>query len=97
LRQKNKADAFLYQAEKSLEDLGAKAGEELAGKVKEAIGKLKEAINGGEAAKIQTAMDDLKKPLYEMTTAAYKSEDAPKQEAPQAEAAPEEPAAEANE
>jgi len=94
---KNKADAFLYQAEKSLEDLGAKAGEELAGKVKEAIGKLKEAINGGEAAKIQTAMDDLKKPLYEMTTAAYKSEDAPKQEAPQAEAAPEEPAAEANE
>ncbi|MBR2216558.1 MAG: molecular chaperone DnaK [Selenomonadaceae bacterium] len=74
---KNKADAFSYQAEKSLEDLGEKAGAQLAGKVKEAIDKLKEAISGGDSDKIQKAMDDLKKPLYEMTTAAYKQDTPP--------------------
>ena len=71
---KNKADAFVCQAEKSLEDLGEKAGKELADKVLDAISKLKGAIDGGDADKIQTAVEDLKKPLYEMTTAAYKSE-----------------------
>ena len=74
---KNKADAFMFQAEKSLEDLGEKAGAELAGKVKDAIGKLKDAISGGDVDKIQAAMDELKKPLYEMTTAAYKQADTP--------------------
>ena len=95
---KNKADAFVYQAEKSLEDLGEKAGKELADKVREAIGKLKSAIEGGDADKIQGAVEDLKKPLYEMTTAAYKTEPESSgnasQEAPQGEqtegAAPEE-------
>ncbi len=73
---KNKADAFVYQAEKSLEDLGEKAGSELSGKVRDAIGKLKDAIAGNNADAIQSAMEDLKKPLYEMTTAAYKQEPA---------------------
>ena len=73
---KNKADAFLYQAEKSLADLGDKAGSELSGKVSEAIGKLRDAIAGNNADSIQSAMEALKKPLYEMTTAAYKQEPA---------------------
>ena len=73
---KNKADAFLYQAEKSLEDLGDKAGSELSGKVREAVGKLRDAIAGNNVDSIQSAMEALKKPLYEMTTAAYKQEPA---------------------
>ncbi len=87
---RNKADAFLYQAEKSLEDLGEKAGSELSGKVRDAIGKLKDAMTGNNADTIQNAMEELKKPLYEMTTAAYKQEP----EAPAGETAPQqEPAA----
>ncbi|MBR0285060.1 MAG: Hsp70 family protein, partial [Selenomonadaceae bacterium] len=73
---KNKADAFLYQAEKSLEDLGEKAGKEIADNVRSAIGKLREAIAGGSADSIRSAMEELKKPLYEMTTAAYRQEPA---------------------
>ena len=82
---KNKADALLYQAEKSLDDLGEKAGAELAGKVKAAIDKLRSAIEGGDGDAITKAVEELKNPLYEMTTAAYKQDDAPKtepQEAP---------------
>lgn len=71
---KNKADAFLYQAEKSLEDLGEKAGKEIADNVRSAIGKLRDAIAGGSADSIRSAMEELKKPLYEMTTAAYRQE-----------------------
>ncbi len=82
---KNKADAFVYQAEKSLEDLGEKAGKELSDKVREAIGKLKDAISASNGEAIQSAMEDLKKPLYEMTTAAYKQEPAATGEASQQE------------
>ena len=70
---KNKADALLYQAEKSVEDLGSKVDSELSGKVKDAISKLKSAIDEGVASGIEKAVEDLKKPLYEMTTAAYKA------------------------
>ena len=46
---------------------------ELSGKVKDAISKLKSAIDEGVASGIEKAVEDLKKPLYEMTTAAYKA------------------------
>lgn len=74
---KNKADALLYQAEKSLEDLGEKAGEELSSKVKSSIDKLRTAIDGGDRDSITKAVEELKDPLYEMTTAAYRKEDTP--------------------
>ncbi|MBR3623717.1 MAG: molecular chaperone DnaK [Selenomonadaceae bacterium] len=77
---KNKADALLYQAEKSLKDLGEKAGAELSGKVKAAIDKLRTAIEDGDGDKITKAVEELKNPLYEMTTVAYKQDDAPKAE-----------------
>ncbi|MBO6177626.1 MAG: molecular chaperone DnaK [Selenomonadaceae bacterium] len=79
---KNKADALLYQAEKSLDDLGEKAGAELSGKVKAAIDKLRTAIEGGDGDSITKAVAELKDPLYEMTTAAYREDDAPKAEQP---------------
>lgn len=94
---KNKADALVYQAEKSLADLGEKAGKELSDKVQGAIDKLKDAIQGGDMDGIQKAVEELKKPLYEMTTAAYK--EAPS--APEADSgekgAAEEPPQEGNE
>ena len=74
---KNKADALLYQAEKSLDDLGEKAGEELSSKVKSSIDKLRAAIDGGDRDSITKAVEELKDPLYEMTTAAYRKDDTP--------------------
>ncbi|MBQ9364880.1 MAG: molecular chaperone DnaK [Schwartzia sp.] len=68
---KNTADNLVYQAEKSVKDLGDKATPEQVDKVKAAIDKLKEALKGGDTETIKKATDDLQKPLYEMSAAAY--------------------------
>ena len=68
---KNTADNLVYQAEKSIKDLGDKATPEQVDKVKAAVDKLKEAIKGGDTETIKKATEDLQKPLYEMSAAAY--------------------------
>ena len=68
---KNNADNLVYQAEKAIKDMGDKADAAQVDKVKAAIDKVKEALKGGDDEAIKKATEELQKPLYEMSAAAY--------------------------
>jgi molecular chaperone DnaK len=68
---KNNADNLVYQAEKAIKDMGDKADAAQVDKVKAAIEKVKEALKGGDNDAIKKATEELQKPLYEMSAAAY--------------------------
>ena len=68
---KNNAEALIYQAGKTIKELGDKAD---AGKVKEvndAIAKLKETLKGDDTEKIKADAEALTKPLHELTEKLY--------------------------
>ena len=68
---KNQADSLVYQAEKTIKDLGDKADQGQVEKVKAACEKVKEALKGTDTEAIKKATEELQKPLYEMSAAAY--------------------------
>ena len=68
---KNTADNLVYQAEKAIKDLGDKADKAQVEKVQAAVEKVKEALKGGDNEAIKKASEELQKPLYEMSAAAY--------------------------
>lgn len=68
---KNQADSLVYQAEKTIKDLGDKADPGQVEKVKAACEKVKEALKGTDIEAIKKATEELQKPLYELSAAAY--------------------------
>ncbi len=68
---KNQGEALVYQAEKTIKDLGDKADTTQVANVQQAIDKLKEALKGTDTEAIKKATEDLQKPLYELSAAAY--------------------------
>ena len=71
IEQRNQGESLIYQAEKTIKDLGDKAD---AGKVKEineAIAKLRESLQGEDVEKMKADAEALTKPLYEMTSQMY--------------------------
>jgi molecular chaperone DnaK len=68
---KNQADSLVYQAEKTIKDLGDKADQGQVEKVRAACEKVKEALKGTDTEAIKKATEELQKPLYEMSAAAY--------------------------
>ena len=68
---KNQGESLAYQAEKTLKDLGDKADKAQVANVQAGIDKLKEALKGGDTDAIKKATEELQKPLYEMSAAAY--------------------------
>jgi len=68
---RNTADSLVYQAEKTIKDLGDKADKALVEKVRQAADKLKETLKGNDIEKIKADTEELTKPLYELTSAAY--------------------------
>lgn len=85
---RNNADSLVYQAEKTIKDLGDKADKVQVEKVQAAADKLKEALKGTDFEAIKTATEELTKPLYEMSAAAYQAAEG--QQAPGASGAPNE-------
>ncbi|MGI5838644.1 MAG: molecular chaperone DnaK [bacterium] len=68
---KNQADSLVYNAEKTLSDLGDKADAALAAQVREAAERLKEDIKSDDTAKIKTGTEALQKVLYELSSKVY--------------------------
>lgn len=78
---KNNAESLIYQAEKTIKELGDKAD---AGKVKEvndAIAKLKETLKGDDTEKIKADAEALTKPLHELTEKLYQQAQQAQQQA----------------
>ena len=78
---KKDAEALIYQAEKTIKELGDKAD---AGKVKEvndAIATLRESLKGDDVEKIKKDAEALTKPLHELTEKLYQQAQAAQQAA----------------
>ncbi|MGE9898964.1 molecular chaperone DnaK [Mitsuokella multacida] len=74
---KNNADNLVYQAEKTIKELGDKADAGKVSEVKAACEKVKEAIKSNDTEAIKKATEALQKPLYELSAAAYQQAQAP--------------------
>lgn len=72
---RNNADSLVYQAEKTIKDMGDKVEDkELLAKVQKAADTLKESLKGTDSEKIKADTEELTKPLYELTSAVYNKE-----------------------
>ena len=71
---RNNADSLVYQAEKTIKDMGDKADKDLVAKVQTAAEQLKESLKGTDLEKIKADTEALTAPLYEMSAAMYKEE-----------------------
>ena len=69
---KNNAEALIYQAEKTIKDLGDKADPAKVKEVNDAVAKLKETMKSDDTEKIKADADALTKPLHELTENLYK-------------------------
>ena len=78
---KNNADSLIYQAEKTIKDLGDKADASKVSEIKSKIADLKEAVKTNDVDKIKAASEALTKPLYDLTSDMYKQADAQQQAA----------------
>ena len=74
---RNRADSTVYQAEKAIKDLGDKVDKAKADEVQAAADKVKEALKGTDNDAIKKATEELEKPLYEMSAAAYQQAGGP--------------------
>lgn len=74
---RNRADSVVYQAEKAIKDLGDKVDKAKADEVQAAADKVKEALKGTDTDAIKKATEELEKPLYEMSAAAYQQAGGP--------------------
>ena len=63
---KNNAEALIYQAEKTVKELGDKADAAKVKEVNDAIAALKESLKGDDTAKIKADAEALTKPLHEL-------------------------------
>ncbi len=73
---RNNADSLVYQAEKTIKEVGDKADKALIDKVRQAADKLKETLKGSDIEKIKADTEELTKPLYELSSAVYSKTDA---------------------
>ena len=80
---KNNADSLIYQAEKTIKDLGDKADASKVSEIKSKIADLKEAVKTNDVDKIKAASEALTNPLYDLTSDMYKQADAQQQAAQQ--------------
>lgn len=71
---RNQADSMIYQAEKTIKDLGDKADQNKVKQVNNAVTALQEALKGTDLGLIKQKMNDLTTPLYEMSEAMYKQQ-----------------------
>ena len=76
---KNNAEALIYQAEKTIKDLGDKADPAKVKEVNDAVAKLKEIMKSDDTEKIKADADALTKPLHELTEKLYQQAQAQQQ------------------
>ncbi|MEG6520766.1 molecular chaperone DnaK [Desulfotomaculum sp. 1211_IL3151] len=73
---KNQADSMIYQAEKTIKDLGDKAEKDKVEALQKAIEELRTAMTGNDTDLIKNKLEELTKPLHELTAAMYQQQQA---------------------
>ena len=68
---RNQADSLIYNAEKTVKDVGEQADAALSDKVNEAVEVLKKSVAGTDVEQIKKDTEELTKVLYELSSAVY--------------------------
>ncbi|MFZ5631215.1 MAG: molecular chaperone DnaK [Bacillota bacterium] len=68
---RNQADSVIYQAEKTIKDLGDQADRSKVDTVNRAVDELKEALKSNNMDQIKQKLEAVTQPLYELTTLLY--------------------------
>ena len=68
---KNNAESLIYQAQKTIKELGDKADAQKVKEINDAISKLQGSLKGDDVEKIKADADALTKPLHEMSQKMY--------------------------
>lgn len=68
---KNNADSLVFQAEKVVKELGDKADQNTVAEVNNKIADVKKALENNDIEEIKKAVEELQKPLYELSAKAY--------------------------
>ncbi|MDA8336363.1 MAG: molecular chaperone DnaK [Peptococcaceae bacterium] len=71
---RNNLDGMIYQAEKLLRENREKADPQAADRLQKAIETAKEAVKKNDLAAMRSQVEELQKPLYEMTAAMYQQQ-----------------------
>ncbi|MDR2521011.1 MAG: molecular chaperone DnaK [Spirochaetaceae bacterium] len=71
---RNEADSFIYQAEKSLKDLGDKVDAGEKANIESAIADVRKAMDGGDVADIKAKTEALKQASYKIAEELYKQQ-----------------------
>jgi molecular chaperone DnaK len=79
----NQADAMIYNANKTLQELGEKVTKEEKERIEKAIEELKAAMSGGETATIKAKTDVLMKEVFQMSSRIYQTASHQKEEGSQ--------------
>ena len=71
---RNQADQMVFQAEKTLEDMGDKISSSDKADVESALGKLKETLKGNDTEAIKSATEELTKAFYAVSEKLYQQQ-----------------------
>ncbi len=80
---RNKADSFVYQTEKQINEHGDKISEDVKKPIQDGLEKLKEAIQQDDTEQMQSIMSDLESKMHEFTEQLYRDTQAQQGEAGQ--------------
>jgi len=73
---RNEADSFVYQAEKTLKDVGDKLSSSEKSKIESEISRVKEALKGSDMNAIRNATESLKKAFSDVSSKIYQQQGA---------------------
>ena len=71
IEERNKGEALIYQAQKTIKDLGDKADAAKVKEINDAIAVLQETLKGEDVEKMKSDSEALTKPLYGLTSQMY--------------------------
>lgn len=71
IEERNKGEALIYQAQKTIKDLGDKADAAKVKEINDAIAVLQETLKGEDVEKMKSDSEALTKPLYDLTSQMY--------------------------
>lgn len=71
IEERNKGEALIYQAQKTIKDLGDKADTAKVKEINDAIAVLQETLKGEDVEKMKSDSEALTKPLYDLTSQMY--------------------------
>jgi molecular chaperone DnaK len=79
---RNRADSLAYQAERTLQDVGAKVSTDVRSEVEEKIKSVRDALAGSEVTRIQSAADELERAMQRIGQEVYSQSGTPAGEGP---------------